>query len=245
MCVSAYTANMAAFLVQQQQVTSSITSVQDIINSPTLKICCETQLVGSFTSKLGLAASQTVGVPSRGAVLKALKDGNCDAAGVYDEDFLQEQAAGRMCEYASIQFLMAIGQGVSVSDKVARALQWIHKKMDNSGTFDALLEAANGQYTSACTPPSDPNEGILGPEALYGAVIGATPFFIAGALVSFIAVSRRMMPSSSKVHDESAEDSSEKMQTVLVRSDEMTEIKLRLGKILDRLDRLENQASSN
>lgn len=207
MTCATYVATVAAGLVQPSVPTSAISRVQDIIDNPSYKICCEAQLASAFTSKLGIPPSQIVSISSRGGVLSTLDaGGTCDAAGVYDEDLLQAHSQGTFCDYQSVWFLLQVGQGVPVSDRVARTMQWYHQQLDVTGTFDNLLKQVAVGYGNTC-PPLIQTSATLEPADLLGAIVTAGFFFLLGLAVTLIQCIVRMRHEQlAKVHSEEQED---------------------------------------
>lgn len=186
MAIAAYTANITSFLVKKQAAGGGINSLQDIIDNPQYKICCESQLVDSFVSKLGIPRAQVVGLGSRATILTSIRDGVCDAGGIYAEDLVQAHSRGTFCDYQKIDDLMTTGQGVPVSERVARVMQWGHKIQEKAGTWDLLSRAAEAQYTDACPPaPKQDTSGALQASAMLGPLVVSSAFFGAGIVVSF------------------------------------------------------------
>ena len=140
--VSAYTANLAAFLVADSEPKATISSIDAILANPQYKVC--TQDSTYLVSNLNFPESQTVLIDGRREVLDAIGV-RCEAGVMALEDFEAGQTDGSLCHLTRVgDPLFYEAQMSPVSERFKRSATFI---------FGIPKVRVHGQTLWRCTSP--------------------------------------------------------------------------------------------
>jgi len=181
--VAAYSANLAAFLVQKNAQATTFKSIDDIL-AQNKRVC-----VGSVQTPYLKAIGNFNTVVFDGDCFEAVLDGKCAVAVASHQanTYQRGKQVDPVCGFKAVgAAIFSLPVGVPVSPSAFRGLQYYALQLVEGGLWSHLVEAAQpkDQCPSEEETSSDPAQ--MTPKLLSGPLIITVIFLLAGVFVSVV-----------------------------------------------------------
>lgn len=168
---AAYTANLAGNFVALQQPDNTIGTIADVIKK-NLTVCLSVAVQDLAMAQTRLSANMVRAKSLRTDVLKSIRSGECQVALHRQDDFDYERSSGSYCDFRKVgDPLFAVPQGVPVSERAFRALQFQARTLAQGGGWERMM--AGYVTPSACAAPVSAASQSLGFDSMLGPFIAA------------------------------------------------------------------------
>mmetsp|Transcript_31611 Transcript_31611/g.72141 ORF Transcript_31611/g.72141 Transcript_31611/m.72141 type:complete len:491 (-) Transcript_31611:55-1527(-) len=180
--VAGYTANLASMLVVQKGISTSINSIEEVIEQR-VKVCADENLVTKVQRTFPEVSHLVHKVPNRSASL-IMMGTECDAAVIRLQDLQAQHSMANFCGIVRVgDPLMFLQDGVATSSAIFRSLRLVVSDPNNGGIEQELQQSmpqdACGDSEGGTEEPSE----SLTVDSMYGAFLVAIAAMIMGVLL--------------------------------------------------------------
>mmetsp|Transcript_31612 Transcript_31612/g.72143 ORF Transcript_31612/g.72143 Transcript_31612/m.72143 type:complete len:605 (-) Transcript_31612:74-1888(-) len=180
--VAGYTANLASLLVVQKSISTSINSMEDVIQQG-VKVCADSNLVTKMKSTFPEASHLVHKAPNRSASLM-LMGTDCDAAAIRLQDLQAQYSVANFCDIIRVgDPLMFLQDGVATSTAIFRSLRLVVSDPSNGGIEQELEQSVPEDACGDSEEGTDEESESLTVDSMYGAFLVAIAAMIIGVLL--------------------------------------------------------------
>lgn len=143
LATSAYTANLATYLILQDSAQADITEWAQVLADDGVKVCSVWALASILKGSLKLPEDQHVPLLSRGDVTTSIGTSTCKVGVMAQEDLEKAQQGGNFCSLVKVGEPLHVTEwAVPVSRRVASTFRYINVNAKAQGVWNAYLASS-------------------------------------------------------------------------------------------------------